>query len=153
MSARGGLESQYDDIKQDSLDIVKTILSLSVILVSLAGILSMLADETIEVDVILIFGSLLLVSSVSIAYSVYVFTSLTIHADRLSSYLSPHSLSIWLVVSVALGLSGVIFFASGLVPVFTDSSAAGPAIVGILIFIFALLVSVLYIRIFQKLSS
>jgi|GEM_PF-4816151 hypothetical protein len=153
MSPRGGLESQYDDIKGDSLEIVKTVLSMSVILVSLAGILSMLTDETIEVDVILIFGSLLLVSSVSIAYSVYVFSSLTIHAGRLSSYLSPHSLSIWLVVSVALGLSGVIFFASGLVPVFTDASASGPAIVGILVFIFALIVSVVYIRVFQKLSS
>lgn len=153
MSSRGGLESQYDDIKRDSLETVKMVLGVSVILVSLAGILSMLTDEMIEVDAILIFGSLLLVSSVSIAYSVYVFSSLTIHADRLSSYLSPHSLSIWLLVSVALGLSGVIFFASGLVPVFTDSSASGPAIVGILVFIVGLLVSVVYIRVFQKLSS
>jgi len=153
MSSKGGLESQYDDIKRDSLDIVKMVLGVSVVLVSLAGLLSVLTDETIEVGAILIFGSLLLVSSVSIAYSVYVFTSLTVHAGRLSSYLSPHSLSIWLVVSVALGLSGVIFFASGLVPVFADSSASGPAIVGILVFIFALVVSVVYIRVFQKLSS
>jgi hypothetical protein len=153
MSSTGGLESQYDDIKQDSLGIVKTVLGVSVALFFLAGILSMLKDETIEFDVVLIFGSLLLVSSVSIAYSVYVFTSLTVHAGRLSSYLSPHSLSIWLLVSVALGLSGSVFFASGLVPVFTDASASGPAIVGILVFIFALVVSVVYVRVFQKLSS
>jgi uncharacterized membrane protein (DUF485 family) len=56
-------------------------------------------------------------------------------------------------VSVALGLSGSVFFASGLVPVFTDASASGPAIVGILVFIFALVVSVVYVRVFQKLSA
>lgn len=150
--SRGGLESQYDDIKADSLEVVKIVLGVSVILVSLAGILSMLTDETIEVDVILVFGSLLLISSLSIAYSVYVFTSLSIHTGRLSSYLSPHSLSIWLVTSVAMGLSGIIFFASGLVPVFTDASSSGPAVVGILIFIFGLVVSALYIRVFQKVA-
>jgi len=147
------MASQYDDIRDDSLRIVRIVLVVSVFLFSVTAVLAALAGETADTNVILVSGLLLLVSSFTMSYSVYVFTSLSINAGQLTGYLSPHSLTIWLVTSVALCLSGVIFFASGLAPSFTDISPVTSAFYGILVFMIVLLVSASYVYGFHKLYS
>lgn len=147
------MASQYDDIRDDSLRVVRIVLVVSVFLFSVTGVLAALAGEAADTNVILVSGLLLLVSSFTMSYSVYVFTSLSINAGQLTGYLSPHSLTIWLVTSVAVFLSGVIFFASGLAPSFTDMSPVTSASYGILTFMIVLLVSASYIYGFYKLYS
>jgi len=147
------MASQYEDIRDDSLRIVRIVLVVSVFLFSVTAVLAALAGEEADTNVILVSGLLLLVSSFTMSYSVYVFTSLSINAGQLTGYLSPHSLTIWLVTSVALCLSGVIFFASGLAPSFTDVSPVTSAFYGILAFMIVLLVSASYVYGFHKLYS
>jgi hypothetical protein len=147
------MASQYDDIRDDSLRIVRIVLVVSVFLFSVTGVLAALAGEAADTNVILVSGLLLLVSSFTMSYSVYVFTSLSINAGQLTGYLSPHSLTIWLVTSVALCLSGVIFFASGLAPSFTELSATRSALYGISAFVVVLFVSAVYIYVFHKMYS
>ena len=147
------MASQYEDIRDDSLKMVRIVLEASVVLFSLTGILAVLSGEEVGTNVILFSGLLLLVSSFTMSYSVYVFTSLSINAGQLTGYLSPHSLTIWLVTSVALCLSGVIFFASGLAPSFTVLSPTVSALYGITAFILVLTASASYIYAFHKLYS